>query len=242
MMFMSGHSKWSTIKRKKGAIDAERGKVFAKLAKEIYVAAKGGDPDPVNNAALRMVIEKAKAENMPKSNIQNAIDKAKQKGNGENYESVRYEGYGPQGIAIMIDCLTDNRNRTASFVRSTLTKRGGNLGTDGSVSYLFKRKGLLILDKKYDENKLMEDVLELDIEDFVSNDDGYEIVTDPNCFLTVKDGLEKLGYNEFVMSEVTYIPDNYITLDEEVTDRVLSLIEALEDIDDVQAVYHNLDI
>ena len=239
---MSGHSKWSTIKRKKGAIDAERGKVFAKLAKEIYVAAKSGDPDPVNNASLRMVIEKAKAENMPKSNIQNAIDKAKQKGNGEDYESVRYEGYGPQGIAIMIDCLTDNRNRTASFVRSALTKRGGNLGTDGSVSYLFKRKGLLILDKKYDENKLMEDVLELDIEDFVSNDDGYEIFTDPNCFLTVKDGLEKLGYNEFVMSEVTYIPDNYITLDEEVTDRVLSLVEALEDIDDVQAVYHNLDI
>ena len=153
---MSGHSKWSTIKRKKGAIDAERGKVFAKLAKEIYVAAKSGDSDPANNAALRMVIEKAKAENMPKSNIQNAIDKAAQKGNGENYESVRYEGYGPNGMAIMIDCLTDNRNRTASFVRSTLTKRGGNLGTDGSVSYLFKRKGILILSHDYDEDKFME--------------------------------------------------------------------------------------
>ena len=239
---MSGHSKWSTIKRKKGAIDAERGKVFAKLAKEIYVAAKSGDPDPVNNASLRMVIEKAKAENMPKSNIQNAIDKAKQKGNGENYESVRYEGYGPSGIAIMIDCLTDNRNRTASFVRSTLTKRGGNLGTDGSVSYLFKRKGLLILDKKYDENKLMEDVLELDIEDFTTNDDSYEITTEPNNFLNVKDGLEKLGYNEFIISEVTYIPDNYIDLSEEEKERALSLIESLEDIDDVQAVYHNLEV
>lgn len=239
---MSGHSKWSTIKRKKGAIDAERGKVFAKLAKEIYVAAKSGDPDPVNNASLRMVIEKAKAENMPKSNIQNAIDKAKQKGNGENYESVLYEGYGPNGIAIMIDCLTDNRNRTASFVRSTLAKRGGNLGTDGSVSYLFKRKGLLILDKKYDENKVMEDVLELAIEDFESNDDGYVITTDPSEFLNVKDGLEKLGYDEFLESLVTYIPDNYISLDDEGVEKVMSLIESLEDIDDVQAVYHNLEI
>ena len=239
---MSGHSKWSTIKRKKGAIDAERGKVFAKLAKEIYVAAKSGDPDPINNASLRMVIEKAKAENMPKSNIQNAIDKAKQKGSGENYESVRYEGYGPSGIAIMIDCLTDNRNRTASFVRSTLTKRGGNLGTDGSVSYLFKRKGIILLDKKYDEEKLMEDVLELDIDDFVSNDDNYEITTEPNQFLAVKDGLISKGYDEFIMSEVSYVPDNYMSLDEEVTEKALSLIEALEDIDDVQAVYHNLEI
>ena len=239
---MSGHSKWSTIKRKKGAIDALRGKVFAKLAKEIYVAAMSGEADPVNNASLRMVIEKAKAENMPKSNIQNAIDKAKQKGNGENYESVLYEGYGPNGIAIMIDCLTDNRNRTASFVRSTLTKRGGNLGTDGSVSYLFKRKGLLILDKKYDENKLMEDVLDLSIDDFESSDDGYVITTDPSEFLNVKDGLEKLGYDEFLESLVTYIPDNYIGLDDEGRDKVMSLIESLEDIDDVQAVYHNLEI
>ena len=239
---MSGHSKWSTIKRKKGAIDAERGKVFAKLAKEIYVAAKSGDPDPVNNASLRMVIEKAKAENMPKSNIQNAIDKAKQKGNGENYESVRYEGYGPSGIAIMIDCLTDNRNRTASFVRSTLTKRGGNLGTDGSVSYLFKRKGLIILDKKYEEDKLMEDALELEIEDITTTDEGYEITTEPNNFLGVKDNLIEKGYDEFILSEVTYIPDNYLNVDEETKEKALSLIESLEDIDDVQSVYHNLEI
>ena len=239
---MSGHSKWSTIKRKKGAIDAERGKVFAKLAKEIYVAAKSGDADPINNAALRMVIEKAKAENMPKSNIENAINKAKNAGNGENYESIRYEGYGPSGIAIMIDCLTDNRNRTASFVRSTLTKRGGNLGTDGSVSYLFKRKGILLLDKKYDENQLMEDVLELDIIDFVVNDDSYEITTEPNQFLTVKDSLTQKGYDEFIMSEVTYVPDSYIGLDEESANKVISLIDALEDIDDVQEVYHNLEM
>lgn len=239
---MSGHSKWSTIKRKKGAIDAERGKVFAKLAKEIYVAAKSGDADPNNNAALRMVVEKAKSENMPKSNIENAINKAKAKGNTENYDAIRYEGYGPGGIAIMIDCLTDNKNRTASFVRSSLTKRGGNLGTDGSVNYLFKRKGLLILDKKYEEDKLMEDILELDIEDFKSESDSYIIETTPDNFISIKEELEKLGYNEFLTSEVTYIPDNYITLDEEVTEKALSLIETLEDLDDVQNVYHNLDI
>jgi len=239
---MSGHSKWSTIKRKKGAADAERGKIFAKLAKEIYVAAKNGDADPNNNAALRMVIEKAKAENMPKSNIQNAIDKAKAKGSGENYEAIRYEGYGPGGMAIMIDCLTDNKNRTASFVRSSLTKKGGNLGTDGSVSYLFKRKGMLILDKKYDEDDLMTFVLDLDIEDFKSEEDGYVIETSPENFLSVKDILENNSYNEFIMSEVTFVPDNYISLDDEVMEKAVGLIETLEDIDDVQNVYHNLDM
>lgn len=239
---MSGHSKWSTIKRKKGLIDAERSKIFQKLAKELYVAASSGDPNPENNANLRMVIEKAKAENMPKSNIQNAIDKAKNKNEGENFEQVRYEGYGPGGIAIMIDCLTDNKNRTASFVRSTLTKRGGNLGTDGSVSYLFERKGIIVLDKKYDEDKLMEEVLELDILDFNSNDENYEITTLPEKFLEVKEKLSSLGYDEFLVSEVTYIPNNYISLDEELQNRCISLIETLEDIDDVQSIYHNLEM
>ena len=238
---MSGHSKWSTIKRKKGAIDAERSKIFQKLAKEIYVAAKSGDPDPVNNASLRMVIEKAKGENMPKNNIQSAIDKAKSKGADENYEAVRYEGYGPGGIAIMIDCLTDNRNRTASFVRSTLTKRGGNLGTDGSVSYLFKRRGVLILDKEYDEDKLTEDALELDIEDLVSEEDSYVIYTKPENFISVKETLENMGYTNFIMSEVSFVPDNYISLDDDLSERAQSLIESLEDLDDVQNVYHNLD-
>ena len=238
---MSGHSKWSTIKRKKGAIDAERSKIFQKLAKEIYVAAKSGDPDPVNNASLRMVIEKAKGENMPKNNIQSAIDKAKSKGADENYEAVRYEGYGSGGIAIMIDRLTDNRNRTASFVRSTLTKRGGNLGTDGSVSYLFKRRGVLILDKEYDEDKLMEDALELDIEDLVSEEDSYVIYTKPENFISVKETLENMGYTNFIMSEVSFVPDNYIALDDELSERAQSLIESLEDLDDVQNVYHNLD-
>ena len=239
---MSGHSKWSTIKRKKGIADAERSKIFQKLAKELYVAAKSGDPNPENNANLRMVIEKAKAENMPKSNIQNAIDKAKNKGDGENYESIRYEGYGPGGIALMIDCLTDNKNRTAGFVRSTLTKKGGNLGTDGSVSYMFERKGLIILDKKYDEEKLMEDILELDILDFESNEDGHEITTTPDNFLEVKEKLTSLGYDEFILSEVTFVPNNYMSLDEETTDKCMSLIESLEEIEDVQNIYHNLDV
>ncbi len=239
---MSGHSKWSTIKRKKGAIDAERSKVFQKLAKELYVAAKSGDADPANNAALRMVVEKAKSENMPKANIESAINKAHSKNNDESYEAIRYEGYGPGGIAIMIDCLTDNKNRTASFVRSTLTKRGGNLGTDGSVSYLFKRKGLIILDKKYDEDKLMEDVLGLDVEDFLVEEDGYEIYTAPENFISVKDALDSLGYTDTLVSEVSFIPDNYIELGEEMKEKALTLIEQLEDIDDVQNVYHNLDI
>lgn len=239
---MSGHSKWSTIKRKKGAIDSERSKVFQKLAKELFVAAKSGDPNPENNASLRMVIEKAKSENMPKANIESAINKAKSAGMGENYESVRYEGYGPGGIAIMIDCLTDNKNRTAGFVRSTLTKRGGNLGTDGSVSYLFERKGVIILEKIYDEDKLMEDVLSLDILDFISEEDSYIIYTDSNSFISVKDELEKLGYDKFIMSEVTFVPNNYISLDEETTEKVCNLIDSLNDIDDVQEVYHNLEM
>ena len=239
---MSGHSKWSTIKRKKGAIDSERSKVFKKLAKELYVAAKSGDPNPENNPSLRMVIEKAKGENMPKANIESAINKAKNRGEGENYESIRYEGYGPHGIAIMIDCLTDNKNRTAGFVRSTLTKKGGNLGTDGSVSYLFERKGIIVLENVYDEDKIMEDVLNLDVLDFSSDDDSYIIYTDPTKFIEVKDELTKMGYDKFLVSEVTFVPNNYIALDEEATEKVCNLIDALNDLDDVQAVYHNLEM
>lgn len=239
---MSGHSKWSTIKRKKGVIDSERSKVFQKLAKELYVAAKSGDPNPENNPSLRMVIEKAKGENMPKANIESAINKAKNRGEGENYESIRYEGYGPHGIAIMIDCLTDNKNRTAGFVRSTLTKKGGNLGTDGSVSYLFERKGIIVLENVYDEDKIMEDVLNLDVLDFSSDDDSYIIYTDPTKFIEVKDELTKMGYDKFLVSEVTFVPNNYIALDEEATEKVCNLIDALNDLDDVQAVYHNLEM
>ena len=239
---MSGHSKWSTIKRKKGAIDSERSKVFQKLAKELMVAAKSGDPNPENNPSLRMVVEKAKAENMPKANIESAINKAKNQGVGENYEQIRYEGYGPGGIAIMIDCLTDNKNRTAGVVRSTLTKRGGNLGTDGSVSYLFERKGIIVLDKVYEEDKLMEDILDLNILDFIVDEDSFIIYTEPNNFIEVKDSLEEKGYNSFLVSEVTFIPNNYISLDEEMTEKVNNLIDALNDLDDVQSVYHNLEM
>lgn len=238
---MSGHSKWSTIKRKKGAIDAERSKIFQKLAKELYVAAKSGDPDPINNAQLRMVIEKAKASNMPKSNIESAIAKAMNKNNSENYEEVRYEGYGPAGIAIMVDCLTDNKNRTASFVRSTFTKKNGNLGTDGSVSYMFKRKGLIVLENAYEENKFLEDALNLPVLD-VLYDDDIIIYTKPEDFIMVKEELEKNGYDKFITSEVTFIPDNYIKLNEEEEEKVLSLIESLEEIEDVQNVYHNLEM
>ena len=238
---MSGHSKWSTIKRKKGAIDAERSKIFQKLAKELYVAAKSGDPDPINNAQLRMVIEKAKASNMPKSNIESAIAKAMNKNNSENYEEVRYEGYGPAGIAIMVDCLTDNKNRTASFVRSTFTKKNGNLGTDGSASYMFKRKGLIVLENVYEEDKFLEEVLNLPVLDVLYEDDII-IYTKPEDFITVKEKLEKIGYDKFITSEVTFIPDNYIKLNDEEEEKVLSLIETLEDIDDVQNVYHNLEM
>ena len=238
---MSGHSKWSTIKRKKGAIDAERSKIFQKIAKELYVAAKSGDPDPTNNAQLRMVIEKAKASNMPKSNIESAIAKAMNKNNSENYEEVRYEGYGPAGIAIMVDCLTDNKNRTASFVRSTFTKKNGNLGTDGSVSYMFKRKGLIVLENVYEEDKFLEEVLNLPVLDVLYEDDII-IYTKPEDFITVKEKLEKIGYDKFITSEVTFIPDNYIKLNDEEEEKVLSLIETLEDIDDVQNVYHNLEM
>lgn len=238
---MSGHSKWSTIKRKKGAIDAERSKIFQKLAKELYVAAKSGDPDPTNNAQLRMVIEKAKASNMPKSNIESAIAKAMNKNNSENYEEVRYEGYGPAGIAIMVDCLTDNKNRTASFVRSTFTKKNGNLGTDGSVSYMFKRKGLIVLENVYEEDKFLEDVLNLPVLDVLYEEDII-IYTKPEDFIKIKEELENMGYDKFITSEVTFIPDNYIKLNEEEEEKALSLIETLEDIDDVQNVYHNLEM
>lgn len=237
---MSGHSKWATIKRKKGEIDAARGKVFQRLAKEIYVAAKSGDPNPDNNASLRMVVEKAKGQNMPKDNIQKAIDKAKGGANGEDYFEVRYEGYGPSGIAIMVDCLTDNKNRTASMVRSTFTKKGGNLGTSGSVSYMFERKGVIVIPNTYDEEEIMMNVLDSGALDFISNDDSYEIYTTPEDFIKVKEGLTNLGIEEFLISEVTFVASNEIEVDDSVKEKVNNLIEALEEIDDVQSVYNNM--
>lgn len=237
---MSGHSKWATIKRKKGEIDAARGKVFQRLAKEIYVAAKSGDADPANNPSLRMIIEKARSQNMPKDNIQKAIDKAKGGTAGEEYTAIRYEGYGPAGIAFMVDCLTDNKNRTASMVRSTFTKRGGNLGTDGSVSYMFERKGVIIIPNNCDEEEVMMNVLDNGALDFITNDDSYEIYTTPEDFITVKEGLNELGIEEFLMSEVTYVASNEIEVDDATKDKVFGLVDALEEIEDVQEVYHNM--
>lgn len=238
---MSGHSKWATIHRKKGLIDAERGKVFQKLAKEIYVAAKGTNGDPDSNPSLRAVIEKCRSQNMPKDNIQKAIDKAVGANGGEDFESIRYEGYGPSGIAFMVDCLTDNRNRTASLVRAAFTKRGGNLGTDGSVSYLFKRSGVIVIDKTVDEDELMMTTLDAGALDLVTNDDTYEIYTLPEDFLQVKEAIEKLGVTDFLTSEITYIADNEVEVaDEETKEKVYKLVEVLEDIDDVQDVYNNL--
>ena len=237
---MSGHSKWATIHRKKGELDAARGKVFQKIAKEIYVAAKGTNGNPDDNPGLRAVLEKARSNNMPKDNIQKAIDKAVGGAGGEEYESVRYEGYGPSGVALMIDCLTDNRNRTAMLVRSTLTKRGGNLGTDGSVSYLFERKGVIVTDKSVDEDEAMMVALDNGALDFVVNDDNYEIYTPVEDFIKVKEALEELGVKEFITSEVTFVASNLIELDEEQTEKVQYLIDTLEDIDDVQNVYSNL--
>ena len=237
---MSGHSKWATIHRKKGLIDAARGKVFQKIAKELYVAAKSGTPDPDQNASLRMVVEKAKAANMPKDNIQKAIDKAKGAGENEHYDQIRYEGYGPQGVAVMVDCLTDNKNRTASFVRSTFTKKGGNLGTDGSVSYMFERKGSIVIPNKYDEDEVMLTSLDNGAVDVENDGENYNITTTPEDMLKVKDALSQIGVEEFLESEVTYIPNMEVEVDDEHKEKVLELLEQLEDLDDVQSVYFNM--
>ncbi|MCI5702068.1 MAG: YebC/PmpR family DNA-binding transcriptional regulator [Erysipelotrichaceae bacterium] len=239
---MSGHSKWATIHRKKGLIDAERGKIFQKISKEIQVAAKGTNGDPDTNPGLRMVIEKARSNNMPKDNIQKAIDKAVGANSDVNFESIRYEGYAPHGIAIMIDCLTDNKNRTAMLVRSTLTKRGGNLGTDGSVSYMFKRLGVIEIEANDNFDEIMDIAISADSLDVVDCGDTYVIYTEPENFLNVKASFEESGIKDFLRSEVSYVASNKIALDEEDTEKVMSLIEALEDIDDVSSVYHNLDI
>ena len=237
---MSGHSKWATIHRKKGLIDAERGKIFQKLAKEIYVAAKGTNGDPDTNPSLRMVIEKCRSQNMPKDNIQKAIEKATGSNDGENYEEVRYEGYGPAGTAFMVDCLTDNRNRTAMLVRTAFTKKGGNLGTDGSVSYMFERKGVIVIEKTVDEEELMMTVLDNGADDLVTTDETFEVYTTPDKFLQVKEAMDNMGIKEYITSEITYVANNKIEVtDEETVEKIYNLIDALDEIDDVQNVYHN---
>ncbi len=238
---MAGHSKWANIKHRKGAQDAKRGKIFTKLIREITVAAKKG-ADPANNPALRTAIDKALGANMKKDTIENTIKKASGALDGVNYEEVRYEGYGPGGTAVMVDCLTDNRNRTVAEVRHAFSKAGGNLGTDGSVAYMFRKVGILSYPAGADEDAVMEAALEAGAEDVVSNDDGsIDVFTDPQEYLNVKEAMVAAGLSP-ENSEVTMHADNKTELDEATAEKMMRLIERLEDLDDVQEVYSNADI
>ncbi len=241
---MSGHSKWSTIKRKKGAIDAKRGKIFTRLIKEITVAARtGGGGDPDGNPRLRSAINAAKAENMPKDNIDRAIKKGTGELEGEVYEEILYEGYGPAGVAVLVECMTDNRNRTVADIRHYFSKSNGNLGESGCVAWMFDKKGLIQVEKdKYSEEELMDLALEAGAEDVVEEDAVYQILTSPEEFSDVRDALEASGV-EFFEAAVSMIPSNTIAVTEEKPAlSLLRLLENLEDHDDVQNVYSNFDI
>ena len=234
---MAGHSKWANIQHRKGKQDAKRGKIFTRLIKEITVAARLGDSDPGSNPRLRLAIDKAYANNMPKENVERAIKRGTGELEGVNYEEVRYEGYGIGGAALMIDCMTDNKTRTVADVRHALTKNGGNLGTDGSVAFLFKHCGQLVFAPGTSEDKLMEAALEAGAEDVVTNDDGsLEVITGPHDFSTVKAALEKAGLKPD-LAEVTMkaTVENELKGDDAV--RMQKLIDALEAVDDVQEVY-----
>jgi YebC/PmpR family DNA-binding regulatory protein len=234
---MAGHSKWANIQHRKGRQDAKRGKIFTRLIKEITVAAKLGGGDPAINPRLRMAIEKAKAESMPKDNIENAVKRGSGQLEGVNYEEIRYEGYGINGAAVMVDCLTDNRQRTVADVRHAFSKYGGNLGTDGSVAFLFKHCGTLLFAPGVDEDKVLEAALEAGAEDVVSDEDGsIEVVTAPSDFSTVKEALEAAGFKPEV-AEVTMkaASETVFTGDDAV--KMQKLLDALDDLDDVQDVY-----
>ncbi len=238
---MAGHSKWANIKHRKGAQDAKRGKIFTKLIREITVAAKAGG-DPANNPALRSAIDKALGANMKKDTIENTIKKATGAMDGVNYEEVRYEGYGPGGTAVMVDCLTDNRNRTVAEVRHAFSKAGGNLGTDGSVAYMFKKVGIISYPASADEDAIMEAALEAGAEDIVTNDDGsVDVFTAPEDYLNVKEAMVAAGL-EPENSELTMHAENKTDLDQATAEKMMRLIERLEDLDDVQEVYSNADI
>ena len=239
---MSGHSKWATIKHKKGIADAKRGQAFTKLIKEISVAAKMGGSDPDSNARLRTAIIKARADNMPKDNIERAIKKGAGEMEGSTYYELTYEGYAPGGVALIVDTLTDNKNRTAADVRSTLTKLGGSLGTSGSVSYLFQTKGVITYDAStYSEDDIFEAALDLGAEDVSNTGDVIELVTEASDFVSALEGMQQKGFTES-SAEVTKIADTTVSLDLEKTRKVLKIIERLEDLDDVQSVASNLDI
>ncbi|MDO5690430.1 MAG: YebC/PmpR family DNA-binding transcriptional regulator [Tissierellia bacterium] len=240
---MAGHSKWNNIKNKKGKEDAKRGKVFTKIARSIIVAVREGGADPDYNAALKTAIEMAKAENMPNDNIDRAIKKGAGDVGADNYEEVMYEGYGPEGTAVMVACLTDNRNRTAPEVRHAFDKYGGNLGQNGSVSFLFQRKGLLLIDGEgLDEEEVMMEALDAGAEDFSAEEGTFEVTTTIEDFSKVRDALKSGGYS-FLKAELYYLPSNYnAIMDPANIVNMTKLIDALEDNDDVQSVYHNWDM
>lgn len=238
---MSGHSKWSNIKRKKEKTDGAKAKIFTKIGRELAVAVKeGGGPDPSSNSKLKDCIAKAKANNVPNDNIERIIKRAAGSEDGEKYESIRYEGYGPSGVAVIVETLTDNRNRTAGDVRHYFDKCGGNLGTPGCVSFMFSQKGIIAIEKdKLDEDTVMEDALECGASDFISNDEVFEIQTEPEDFSKVREELEGKSY-KFLSAEVEMIPSSYTKLsDEESIAKMQKLLDLLEDNDDVQNVFHN---
>ena len=241
---MSGHSKWHNIQAKKGKADAARGKIFTKLGREILIAVKQGGPDPAGNSKLKDVISKCKANNMPNDTINNAIKKASGATDTSNYEEITYEGYGPNGIAIIVDALTDNQNRTAANVRNAFTKGNGNVGTPGCVSFMFDKKGQIIIDKEEyekDADELMMLALDAGAEDFSEEEDSYEILTSPEDFDAVLQALNEGGI-PLASAEVTMIPQNYVELTDETGIKNLQkILDLLDEDDDVQAVYHNWD-
>lgn len=239
---MSGHSKWANIKHKKGKTDALRARITTKISKEITLAARMGGGDPVGNMRLKLALTKAKQNNVPKENIQRAIAKGIGATSGEGFEEMSYEGYGPGGVAIIVECSTDNKNRTAADVRYAFTHHGGSIGTPGCVGWMFKKKGIIIVDKEIaDEDTLMLLALDSGAEDVQTHEEVYEIITEPDAFIAVSEALEKEGI-EVESSEVSMIPDNTVSLDGEKAESMQKMIEALEEIDDVQEVYHNADM
>ena len=236
---MSGHSKWHNIQAKKGKADAARGKIFTKLGRELLIAVKEGGPEPAGNSKLKAIIAKCKAANMPNDTINNAIKKASS--SNENYEEVVYEGYGPNGVAVIVNASTDNRNRTAADVRHVFDKAGGNLGTTGCVSYMFNKKGVIVIEREtanIDEEELMMLALDAGAEDFEASEEVYEITTDPSDFTEVREKLEEAGLS-FLEAEVQMVPTTTVVLDEAGQEKMERLIEKLDDLDDVMNVYHN---
>ena len=238
---MSGHSKWHNIQAKKGKTDAARGKIFTKIGREIAVCVKAGGPDPNVNSKLKDIIAKAKQNNMPNDNIERSIKKASGELSGVNYEAITYEGYGVGGSAVIVECLTDNKNRTAGDVRHAFDKHGGSLGSTNCVSYLFKRKGIVVVTDFSDIDTLMLDAIEEGAVDVVEDGDAVEIITEPNEDGKMREALEKKGYN-VVSSETALVPDMYVDLSADQEAKFQRMIDALEDLDDVQEVYHNVNL